>query len=148
MPFDTTKLRHPTVTILPPTPPERGEGPRRVHLVVEIIDRRQQSPRRGYRFGTLAFWLLVLALAALAHVDGQGIRYEHWQDTNGWHGETGTPGHRDGLGRLRAERPAEARPPLLRRRHGLHDLPMMVGNGFPADQIRLPMGFADASHRY
>jgi hypothetical protein len=26
MPFDNTKLRDPTVTILPPTPPERG-GP-------------------------------------------------------------------------------------------------------------------------
>jgi hypothetical protein len=91
MPFDTTKLRQPTVTVLPPTPPERGDGPRRIRIEIEIVDRRQQSPQRGYRFGTFTLWLIVLLLlAALAH--GQQ-RYEHWQDiTSGWHGQTRTEG--------------------------------------------------------
>ena len=42
MPFDTTKLRQPTVTVLPPTPPDRGDGPRRIHVQIEIVDRRQK----------------------------------------------------------------------------------------------------------
>ena len=45
MPFDSTSLRRPTVTILPPTPPERG-GPQRIHVQIEIVDRRAQAPQR------------------------------------------------------------------------------------------------------
>jgi hypothetical protein len=63
MPFDATGLRRPAVTVLPPTPPERGGGPQRIHIEIEIVDRRQQSPRRGYRFGTMTLWLLLLAVA-------------------------------------------------------------------------------------
>jgi hypothetical protein len=63
-----------------------------VHVVIEIVDRRKPvSPR--HRFGTFTLWLLALLLiAALAHADQGGIRYDHWQDTNGWHGETRTQG--------------------------------------------------------
>jgi hypothetical protein len=69
MPFDPTKLRHPTVTILPPTPPERGDrgGPQRVHVVIEIVDCRvsgKVARNGGYRFGSFTFWLLVLLLLA------------------------------------------------------------------------------------
>jgi hypothetical protein len=104
MPFDTAKVRQPEITVLPPTiigrgsnlgpiPPERGGGPQRLHIEIEIIDRRQQSPGRGYRFGTFTLVLLVLLLlAVLAHADQGGIHYDHWQDTNGWHGQTRTQG--------------------------------------------------------
>jgi hypothetical protein len=103
MPFDNPKVRQPKVTVLPPsitdnvvhvppTPPERGGGPRPIHLQIEIIDRRAPS-RRDYRFGSFTFWLLVLlVLAALAHADQGGIHYDHWQSTDGWHGETRTQG--------------------------------------------------------
>jgi hypothetical protein len=89
MPFDTTKLRQPTVTVLPPTPPERGEGPRRIVVNIEIVERRAPPQRRS---SMLWWWLLLfLAIALAAHAEGQ--RYEHWQDTTtGWHGQTRTEG--------------------------------------------------------
>jgi hypothetical protein len=34
--------------------------------------------------------LILALLASPAHA--QGIQYEHWSDTNGWHGETVTQG--------------------------------------------------------
>jgi hypothetical protein len=84
MPFDNaTKLREPNVTVLPPIPPERGGGPRRVHVVIEIVDQRRPSftPVNTRLIG----WLIVLLLlASLAHAQQT---YEHWQDTNGTHGE-------------------------------------------------------------
>jgi hypothetical protein len=44
-----------------------------------------------YRLGSFTFWLLMLLLVAdAAHADQGGIRYEHWQDINGWHGQTRT----------------------------------------------------------
>jgi hypothetical protein len=61
MPFDSTTFRQPTITVLPPTPPERDGGPIRIHLQIEIVDHRQAQARR-YRFGMLTLWLLVLGL--------------------------------------------------------------------------------------
>ena len=90
MPFDATKQH--TVTVLPSTPPEGGGGPRRIRIEIEIVDRRK-SVRRPHGFGAVVAWLLVLLLLVLAaHADQGGIHYEHWQDTNGWHGETRTQG--------------------------------------------------------
>jgi hypothetical protein len=63
MPFDNTTLRQPNITVLPPTPPDRDGGPRRIHIEIEIIDRRAQPRPRGYRFGTLTLWLLLVGLA-------------------------------------------------------------------------------------
>ena len=64
MPFDSTTFRQPAVTILPPQSPERGGGPRRIHIEIQIIDRRAQTPqRRGYRIGSLTLLALCLALA-------------------------------------------------------------------------------------
>jgi hypothetical protein len=45
--------------------------------------------------------LLLIALAA--HADNNGFRYDHWQDTNGWHGQTRTQSTTTDLGRLWAE---------------------------------------------
>jgi hypothetical protein len=48
----------------------------------------------GYRersscLGRFIFRLFVLlVIAALAHADSGGTHYDHWQDTNGWHGWT------------------------------------------------------------
>ena len=73
MPFDATGLRQPTVTVLPPTPPERGGGPQRIiRIEIEFVERRatpaEHSTRVSYRFGTFTLWLLaLLLLAALAH---------------------------------------------------------------------------------
>ena len=67
MPFDTTTIRRPTVTVLPPSPPERGDGPRRIVINIEIVDGRKTVSQR-YRFGAFTLWLLaLLLLAALAH---------------------------------------------------------------------------------
>lgn len=64
MPFDATKLRQPTVTTLPPRPPARGGGPRRIHLVIEIVNQPAQRTRRP----SIGLWLLFfLALIAIAH---------------------------------------------------------------------------------
>jgi hypothetical protein len=96
--------RQPKVTVLPPTitdsgirlppiSPERGGGggPQRIRVEIEIIDRRAPAPKR--RTGSLLGWLILLLLIALAaHADNTGFRYEHWTDTNGWHGETRTEG--------------------------------------------------------
>jgi hypothetical protein len=73
MPFDTTKLRQPTVTVpgrvtvLPPTPPERSDGPRRVHIQIEIVDRRTPPRRRRSSIGVWWWLLLFLLLALAAH---------------------------------------------------------------------------------
>jgi hypothetical protein len=98
MPFDdTTTRRAPHVTILPPTPPEHGKGPpQRIHIEIELVDRRQ-SPPGGYGLGVFAFWLFVLfALAALAHAQtpqpDQRWHYQHFQGLGGWHGETRSQG--------------------------------------------------------
>jgi hypothetical protein len=64
MPFDTTKLRQPTVTLLPPTPPERGGGPQRIHIEIEIVDFQAQHQPRRYRFGTVTLTLLIIVLLA------------------------------------------------------------------------------------
>jgi hypothetical protein len=78
----------PTVTVLPPIPPEGGGGPQRIVVNIEIVDRRAvQDTLRRSRPGTVAwvvFWLLVLI--ALAHA--QPITYEHQQGPHGWHSET------------------------------------------------------------
>jgi hypothetical protein len=85
MPFDTTKLNQPTVTVLSPTSSERGGGSEPVHIVIELVE---PTPRQR-RTGALVFWLLVLLLlATMAHADDQGVYYEHWSHTNGWHSET------------------------------------------------------------
>jgi hypothetical protein len=95
MPFDATKLRDPRIAVLPPTepptgPPEGG-GPRRVVINIEIVQRPPApSQRRGRDVLAVILWLL--ALIVLAHADDGGMRYEHWQDTNGWHDETRTEG--------------------------------------------------------
>jgi hypothetical protein len=101
MPFDPTNWRQPKVTVLPPTiidtgkgssigpiAPERGGGgPQRIRVKIEIVDRRAPAPKR--RTGSLLGWLIVLLLVALAaHADNCGFRYEHWTNTNGWHGQT------------------------------------------------------------
>ena len=69
MPFDPTPLHRlgDRVTVLPPTLPEHGgEPPRRVHVVIEIEDRRPRARQpNGYRFGTVTL-LMVLAMIALA----------------------------------------------------------------------------------
>jgi hypothetical protein len=65
-----------------------------VHIDIEIVDRRSPPSKRS----TFWFWLIVimllLAMAAHAHADNNngGIHYDHWQDTNGWHGQTRTQG--------------------------------------------------------
>jgi hypothetical protein len=74
MPFDATTFRQPTVRILPPQPPERGRGPQRIHIEIEIIDRRAQPVQRP-RIGGLQ---LVLLLILLAMLFGRG----HAQPTN------------------------------------------------------------------
>jgi hypothetical protein len=70
MPFDSAKLGD-RVTIVPPTPPERGDGPRRIRLDIHIhlVDRRTSlapsravsRPIRGV--GALLAILLLLAMA-------------------------------------------------------------------------------------
>jgi hypothetical protein len=84
MPFDTTKLRQPTITVLPQT--ERDGGPRRIRVEIEIVDRRTPPRRRpSVLWWLLAFLLLALAAHAQPH-------YDHWQSTDGWHGQTRTEG--------------------------------------------------------
>jgi hypothetical protein len=50
LPFDMTKLRQPTVTVLP-TPPERDGGLQRSRVHIEFIDRRSPPAPRP-RFGS------------------------------------------------------------------------------------------------
>jgi hypothetical protein len=59
MPFDATTFRQTSrVVHLPPQPPEReGGGPRRIHIQIEITDRRAQQARRS-RGGGVKFVLL------------------------------------------------------------------------------------------
>jgi hypothetical protein len=68
MPFDNTAFRQPTVTVLPPTPPEPPEGdpPRLppIRIEIEIVDRRAAQPGASYRLGQATFWVLMLALLA------------------------------------------------------------------------------------
>ena len=95
MPFDSTKLRQrqPSVTVLPPTtqPPERGGGPQRVHVTIEINDKRAiaraQRQRSRWVMAVLIWAIVIGILATLARADNGGPRYDHWQDTNGSHGE-------------------------------------------------------------
>ena len=47
MPFDSTTFCQPTVTVLSPQPPERGGGPQRIQLLIEIVQRPQPAQRRG-----------------------------------------------------------------------------------------------------
>jgi hypothetical protein len=99
MPFDfESLLRERRVHVeppqAPPQPPERGgDAPRRIHVMIEIVERRPPAKRR-HRFGTLTLVLLIIIMLAalagctVAHAQTNGpMRYEHWQDTNGWHGE-------------------------------------------------------------
>jgi hypothetical protein len=58
--------------VLPPTPPERGGGSRRIRIEIEIIDHR--APPRGYRFGTPTLWLLVLGLELALPYDETSAR--------------------------------------------------------------------------
>jgi hypothetical protein len=44
------------------------------------------------RPGSLVVWLVMLLLATVGHADTGGIHYDHWQDTNGWHGQTRSQG--------------------------------------------------------
>ena len=65
MPFDPARQQLPDVTVLSPTPPERGEGPRQTRVEIEIIERqREQLPTYG--LGFVLFWVLLFALIALA----------------------------------------------------------------------------------
>jgi hypothetical protein len=65
MPFDTTNLHRPTVTSLPPQPPERGGGgPLRIHVQIDITDRRA-SRAAPPRFGVLKLLLVLILLAAI-----------------------------------------------------------------------------------
>jgi len=91
MPFDNpTKLRQPAITVLPPTGSPEGGGPRRVVINIEIAQRPPaRSERRGGGVLAVILWLIILGLLASLHAQQ---RYEHWQDTNGWHGETRTEG--------------------------------------------------------
>lgn len=72
MPFDPAGFHNkPNVTILPPTPPEPGGGGRRVHIEIEIVDRRQEIRRRPAEPGrrlrsAFWFWFVVLMLIALS----------------------------------------------------------------------------------
>ena len=61
MPFDSTTFRQPTVTVLPPQPPERGGGPRRIHVRSRSSNGGPTPQRRGYRFGTVTMTLLIIA---------------------------------------------------------------------------------------
>jgi hypothetical protein len=66
MPFDPTPLHRigDRVTVLPPTPPERGGSPRRpVHIVVEV---RLPAPPRHRPRAALWWWAVALAMIALA----------------------------------------------------------------------------------
>jgi len=64
MPFDDT-LRGSRVTIAPPTPPERG-GPQRIHVMIEIVDRRQAPQRRrDYALGMVILTLAIIGLLGL-----------------------------------------------------------------------------------
>jgi hypothetical protein len=89
MPFDPNGWQ-PNVTVLPPTPPERGpifthvgkdgggRGPQRVHIEITITDRRTVS-RPPHKRSLSTFWLIVLLLIALA-AHAQPITYVHWQE--------------------------------------------------------------------
>jgi len=84
MPFDSTGFQRPTVTVLPPQgpsePPERGGRPQRIHIEIEIVDRRAQQRPRGNRFGTPTLALLVIVLiAALAGCSGAHAQPSSWQ---------------------------------------------------------------------
>jgi hypothetical protein len=107
MPFDTTKLRQPTVTVLPPAPPERGGGPQRVHIEIVITDQRA-PPRRGYRFGTLTLWLLVLALALALFGCTAHAQPSQWSPS---------PTYEHLQGRIRSRRSCAIRPARLPARH-------------------------------
>ena len=74
MPFDPVGRhdRRPKITVLPPTPeePPRGPGPR-IHIEIEIIDRRPRGSRpRGA--ATLLWWCVIggIAMMSLALVGG------------------------------------------------------------------------------
>jgi len=84
MPFDPTNWLQPNITVLPPTPPGY-DGPRRIRIEIEIVDKRR--PVRPFRLWPWVLLFILLAMAAYAQP-----RHEHWQDTNGWHGETRTQG--------------------------------------------------------
>lgn len=92
MHFDTTGLRRSTVTVLPPTPPEPSGGPRGAVVNIEIIEcRREQRPTYG--LGMVVFWLVLFALIALTgRAHSEPLHYDHWQSTDGWHGEIRTQG--------------------------------------------------------
>jgi hypothetical protein len=59
MPFDSTTLRQPTVTVQPPEPSERGGGPRRIRI--KIVQRPQPAQRYGWHP-----WRTMVLLAPIA----------------------------------------------------------------------------------
>jgi hypothetical protein len=65
MPFDTTGRRQPTITVLPPQPPERGGPPLRIHVQIELVDRRPPGGWRRPRFGVLKLLLVLILLVAI-----------------------------------------------------------------------------------
>ena len=81
MPFDSTKLRQPTITVLrqhrPNVATAHGISALRLRLSTGGTMRRGVASASGH--GLLLFVLLVLA----AHADQGGIHYDHWQDTDG-----------------------------------------------------------------
>jgi len=65
MPFDSLRVKQPdNVVHLPPIVREGGGGgPQRIHIEIEIVDRRAAPPKRGQRF---IGWLLLLMLITMA----------------------------------------------------------------------------------
>ena len=56
MPFDSTTFCQPTVTVLSPQPPERGGGPQRIQLLIEIVrDRSRRSDAAPGRMASSGF---------------------------------------------------------------------------------------------
>jgi hypothetical protein len=105
VPFDPTNWRQPKVTVLPPTitgrggkitppSPERGGGgPQRIHVQIEIVDRRGPPARHGFPVIRLLLILFLLAMMFGCEAKAQPGQwppdhptYEHLQGRN-WRGE-------------------------------------------------------------
>jgi hypothetical protein len=92
----SNRLRRPgRLTSLPPVvidPPERGGGPQRIHIIIDV--HLPVPPRPQPRLWPWPFWLVLAGILIAASAHAQGIHYDHWTSTDGWHGETMTQGDR------------------------------------------------------